>query len=105
MRRALGEYVVGGIRTTVPFFTWLLAQPDFEAGRFHTTYLDGLLKARNGTPFVQPSDEEQETAAIAAALDRALSALGAAPDNRTGGLVPAAANGRWKTQARVEGLR
>ena len=44
MRRALGEYVVAGIRTTVPFFTWLLAQPEFVAGRFHTTYLDEVLR-------------------------------------------------------------
>ena len=45
MRRALGEYVVAGIKTTVPFFAWLLAQPDFLAGRFHTTYLDEVLKS------------------------------------------------------------
>ena len=37
MRRALDEYVVAGIRTTLPFFAWLLEQPDFAAGRFHTT--------------------------------------------------------------------
>src|SRR5262245_31458075 len=33
MRRALAEYVVAGIRTTLPFFRWLLEQPDFAAGR------------------------------------------------------------------------
>ena len=32
MRRALGEYLVTGIKTTVPFFTWLLAQPEFLDG-------------------------------------------------------------------------
>src|SRR3954452_16071630 len=50
MRRALDEYLVSGIKTTLPFFSWLLAQPDFRAGRFHTTYLDEVLKARNGRP-------------------------------------------------------
>src|SRR5215467_7416790 len=35
MRRALGEYAVSGIKTTLPFFAWLLAQPEFIAGRFH----------------------------------------------------------------------
>src|SRR5919206_217444 len=39
MRRALREYHVAGIKTTVPFFTWLFAQPEFVDGRFHTTYL------------------------------------------------------------------
>src|SRR5438094_1937931 len=29
MRRALGEYLVTGIRTTVPFFTWLFAPTEF----------------------------------------------------------------------------
>ena len=51
MRRALGEYLVTGIKTTLPFFGWLLAQPEFLEGRFHTTYLDDVLKARNGRPF------------------------------------------------------
>ena len=32
MRRALGEYVVTGIQTTVPFFRWLLDQPEFVLG-------------------------------------------------------------------------
>ena len=73
MRRALGEYLVTGIKTTVPFFRWLLAQPEFRAGRFHTTYLDEVLKARNGRPFVEPTPALEEMAAIAAALEAALS--------------------------------
>ena len=46
------EYLVTGIKTTVPFFAWLFAQPEFLEGRFHTTYLDEVLAARNGRPFV-----------------------------------------------------
>ena len=45
MRRALAEYVVAGIKTTLPFFRWLLDQPEFVDGRFHTTYLDEVLTA------------------------------------------------------------
>ena len=33
MRRALGEYVVGGIKTTIPFHQWLMDDADFQAGR------------------------------------------------------------------------
>jgi acetyl-CoA carboxylase biotin carboxylase subunit len=51
MRRALDEYLITGIKTTVPFFRWLLAQPELAAGRFHTTYLDELLVARAGRSF------------------------------------------------------
>jgi acetyl-CoA carboxylase biotin carboxylase subunit len=104
MQRALGEYLVTGIRTTVPFFTWLLAQSDFRAGRFHTTYLDEALKARNGRPFVEPTAGAEELAAIAAALEAVMSPSTLAaewPGVRSEN--PAAR--RWRTQARIEGLR
>jgi acetyl-CoA carboxylase, biotin carboxylase subunit len=99
MRRALGEYLVAGIKTTVPFFTWLLAQPDFVAGRFHTTYLDEVLRSRNGRPFVEPTADDEVLATIAAALYTMLSpAMGGAPVANT------AVNG-WRTAARREALR
>ena len=100
MHRALGEYLVAGIRTTVPFFTWLFAQPEFVEGKFHTTYLDELLKARNGRPFVEATPEVEEIAAIGAALQATL-----APATFVAGWPVASAERRWKTQARAEGLR
>jgi acetyl-CoA carboxylase biotin carboxylase subunit len=102
MRRALSEYVVSGIKTTVPFFTWLLAQPEFQAGAFHTTYLDEILKARNGRPFVEPGPEAEGLAVIAAALRAALGPSAAAPGAES---RPAPAGGGWKARARSEGLR
>jgi acetyl-CoA carboxylase, biotin carboxylase subunit len=100
MRRALREYVVAGIRTTVPFFVWLLDQPEFADGRFHTAYLDDALRARNGRPFVEPAPEAEEVAAIAAAVQSVLSPAFAAepPADRS-------AAGAWKMRARSEGLR
>jgi acetyl-CoA carboxylase biotin carboxylase subunit len=104
MRRALSEYVVAGIKTTVPFFTWLLAQPDFLAGRFHTTYLDEMLGARNGRPFVEPEAGTEEVAAIAAALQAVLSpGAVAAADGPVGDR--SATERHWKAHARAEGLR
>jgi len=104
MRRALREYLVTGIKTTVPFFRWLLDQPDFVGGRFHTTYLDEVLASRNGRPFVEPSADAEELAAIAAALETALSAA-----NPTSGPASATTNGGrasgWRAQARAEGVR
>jgi acetyl-CoA carboxylase, biotin carboxylase subunit len=105
MRRALAEYSVAGIKTTVPFFRWLVEQPEFLNGAFHTSYLDELLKSRNGQPFVKPSADAEEAAAIAAAL-QAMLAPGALP--QAGGVrvpAPADAGGRWKSVARAEGLR
>jgi len=104
MRRALGEYLVTGIKTTIPFFTWLFDQSEFLEGRFHTTYLDEILKARNGRPFVEPPEAAEDVAAIAAALQAVLSpAAVAAPLVDDARSDPSAR--RWKAQARVEGLR
>jgi acetyl-CoA carboxylase, biotin carboxylase subunit len=96
MRRGLAEYRIGGIKTTLPLFTWLLAQPEFLAGRFHTTYLDEVVVARAGRPFIEPPQELEDVAAISVALQAVLLA---AP--RDAGL----GTGRWKAQARTEGLR
>jgi len=103
MRRALGEYVITGIKTTVPFFTWLFDQPEFIDGRFHTAYLDEILAGRNGRPFVGASPRVEDLAAIGAALQAVLSPdRVAAPDGnvRSEGIAR-----RWKAQARAEGLR
>src|SRR5205823_759753 len=72
MRRALDEYVVTGIKTTVPFFRWLLVQPEFLAGRFHTTYLDEVIAARAGRSFVEPEPGAEDLAALAVALQLAV---------------------------------
>jgi acetyl-CoA carboxylase biotin carboxylase subunit len=102
MRRALAEYLITGIKTTLPFFSWLLDQPDFVEGRFHTTYLDEVLKARSGRPFVEPTADAEEIAAIGAVLEAVLS---------PGAVAPAAANrdaaiaSRWRAGARLDGLR
>ena len=52
MLRALGEYHVGGIPTTLPFFRWMLEQPAFVSGELDTTMLDAELERRAGEPFV-----------------------------------------------------
>jgi acetyl-CoA carboxylase biotin carboxylase subunit len=104
MRRALSEYAVGGIKTTVPFFEWLVKQPDFLAGRFHTTYLDDLLRERNGQSFVEPAHGVEDIAAMAGALQMMLSS-GSTPNRGHGSAAaPSAGAGGWKARARAEGL-
>jgi acetyl-CoA carboxylase biotin carboxylase subunit len=100
MRRALDEYLVTGIKTTLPFFGWLLAQPEFVEGRFHTAYLDDVLKARNGRPFAEADPEAEEIAAIAAVIHATLA--GPALSSSTS-VQPS--TGRWRAQARADGLR
>jgi hypothetical protein len=68
----------------------------------HTAYLDDILAARKGKPFIEPDDETQEIALIAAAIENVLAPAGAglrADDD------PPAASRQWKNQARAEGLR
>src|SRR5437764_4920475 len=43
MRRALMEYRVEGIQTTIPFFAFILQHPDFVAGKIDTGFIDRLL--------------------------------------------------------------
>jgi acetyl-CoA carboxylase biotin carboxylase subunit len=100
MRRALREYVVGGIKTTVPFFNWLLDQPAFVEGRFHTTYLDEVLQTRNGRSFSEASPAANDLATIAAAVQAALGSSGPAD------VAHGHSNGgRWKALSRAEALR
>jgi acetyl-CoA carboxylase biotin carboxylase subunit len=99
MRRALDEYVISGIRTTLPFFSWLLGQREFRDGAFHTAYLDDVLAARNGAPFLQPAPDVEEIAVIAAALRAVLSPAAQSSTDT------AASMRRWKSQARSESLR
>jgi acetyl-CoA carboxylase biotin carboxylase subunit len=100
MRRALSEYDVRGIRTTVPFFRWLLDQPLFTNATFHTAFLDALLQQRRGTSFSSPESSLREVALVAAAIcaSRVAAPVMAAAS-------PPGANAAWGRQARVESLR
>jgi acetyl-CoA carboxylase biotin carboxylase subunit len=95
MRRALREYTVEGVRTTVPFFQWLLTEDSFLAGTVHTGRLDEILQKQGGDAFVSVDPSFREVAAIAAALDVARRAHAPEPP----------ASSAWATEARREGLR
>ena len=99
MMRALGEYEVLGVRTTIPFFLWLMQEPDYLAGRYDTTYLDRLLASRRGQSFSTFSERDERDIAIAAALDTVLRA------SRTGAAAPVARRSAWTTAARLDALR
>ncbi len=101
MSRALREYEVLGIRTTIPFFLWLMRQPDYVAGRYDTTYLDRLLVDRRGESFSELTSGDEEIASIATALDAYLRANAhALPPGTAGGGTT-----HWKQAARREALR
>ena len=40
MRRSLEEYVLRGVKTTIPFMNNIMTEPDFRSGHFDTSYLE-----------------------------------------------------------------
>jgi acetyl-CoA carboxylase biotin carboxylase subunit len=102
MQRALREYEVVGIKTTVPFFRWMLEQRDFVEGRFHTAYLDEVLRSRAGEPFTSADEERVEIAVIAAAIHQMTAPANPRTSEPANRQAPPSA---WKARARAEGLR
>jgi acetyl/propionyl-CoA carboxylase alpha subunit len=113
MRRALREYEIGGVRSTLPFSRWLLARPEFVEARFHTGFLDELLQQRAGEPFGEADSSLEEVAAVAACLAEASASSSAKSASHTVHVSPAREAdwsglvlGRsWKARARKENLR
>jgi acetyl-CoA carboxylase, biotin carboxylase subunit len=101
MQRALAEYDVRGIRTTLPFFRWMLRERAFAEARFHTSYLDEVLQQRQGTPFLTAESSLEEVAAIALAVLRLRPEQ---KDERRSASMERAASA-WKEAARLEALR
>jgi acetyl-CoA carboxylase biotin carboxylase subunit len=99
MTRALDEYRFVGLTTTVPFFQWLVRQPEFVAGRVDTAYLDLVLASRGGEPFVPLGDGALRDAAVAAAVATWLRA------HRATASPGAATTGAWRRAARQDALR
>jgi acetyl-CoA carboxylase biotin carboxylase subunit len=83
MRRAVAEYRVVGIRTTLPLFARVLASPAFVAGDFDTSFLDTALEAKAaGNP-------RRVEVAVAAAAIRAFEERRASRVEPGGGGAPA----------------
>jgi acetyl-CoA carboxylase, biotin carboxylase subunit len=99
MRRALAEYVIGGIKTTIPFHQWLMEDEDFQAGRLDT----GFIERRYRPQAVQPDQLAQDVALIAAALDHRQSVQQAAATP----MSPAGHDGvsPWKLAGRLDLMR
>jgi acetyl-CoA carboxylase, biotin carboxylase subunit len=44
MRRALEEFIIEGIKTTIPYHLQLMDDPNFQSGKFNTQYLEKSFK-------------------------------------------------------------
>ena len=106
LQRALGEYFVGGIKTNISLFRRILADADFQAGRLDTGFLERLPETKDGrNPGAATESwkgQNQQVAAIAAALFAALDPAGTPSQTGASGSSPAS---NWKQAALREGLR
>jgi acetyl-CoA carboxylase biotin carboxylase subunit len=104
LRRALDEYVVGGIKTTLPFFREVVRDEEFIAGRLDTGFIARFQERcatavpAIGAPAQDARATEQDMAIIAAALAYARAQRQASPDQQSG------EQSKWKLAGRVAAL-
>ena len=92
MRRALGEYQVVGVQTTIPVLRRIVAHPDFVAGRLSTGFMERLLAADRP----EAAGRHRRVALLAAALtayDRA---------GRQAPIAPPATPSAWRQALRPD---
>jgi acetyl-CoA carboxylase biotin carboxylase subunit len=93
MRRALAEYRVEGIDTTIPFFTFVMNHPDFQAANFDTGFIDKIVPDMSFERGTEDLDAAITAAAIMAFEETQQVRL--ADD----------AESPWKKAARIDALR
>ncbi|MFV1979621.1 MAG: acetyl-CoA carboxylase biotin carboxylase subunit [Rhodothermia bacterium] len=94
MLRALDEYRISGVQTTIPFCRYVLEHADFRSGNFSTHFVEDRFSAE---ALGQASEHESMTAALASVLTRKQPANGFTPATdgvRDDGWSPWAANRR-----------
>jgi len=99
LERALAEMRIEGIRTTIPLYKALLADPDFRAGNLDIGMLDRKLAAGELRP-VADADAPADLPLIAAALAQFEEANGV-----SGGPAAGGERSRWGLAARRDALR
>jgi acetyl-CoA carboxylase biotin carboxylase subunit len=110
MRRALDEYRIVGVRTTLPFARWLMDHPRYLAGDFSTDFLaqewgDG---SRFALPAGSPDEGEVPAPARIAAVVGALLLHEHEQEELTRRRPPGVDGGeddRWRMAGRMENLR
>ncbi len=100
MRRALNEYRIGGIKTSIPFHQEIMDSTEFIWGTFDT----GFLARRPVGRINRPSNDHERIVAAAAAMiaheeGRKAVHIGAGRDNGAQGLNP------WKQAGRQRAVR
>lgn len=95
MRRALSEYKIRGIKTSIPFHQKVVQNPYFIKGEYNTTFID---KSFNLTKIEKTN---YEIAAITAVITNTLKEKGISVAKK----APKSGYSLWKLAARQAGLR
>jgi acetyl-CoA carboxylase, biotin carboxylase subunit len=96
MLRALREYRVEGIMTTIPFFTFIMNHPDFAAANFDTGFIDRILPEIDFSG--ETAAEHHGDAVIAAAAIMAF-------EESENVKLPEETQSGWRAAARTESVR
>jgi len=96
MARALREFLVLGVHTSIPLHRWLVAHPAVRAGQVHTGWLEQEWSAEHAAAL---ADEDMPVVAIVAALMADTSIAPAPPPTVNGPMSSA-----WRRAARRAGL-
>ncbi|HEX8268092.1 MAG TPA: acetyl-CoA carboxylase biotin carboxylase subunit [Pyrinomonadaceae bacterium] len=104
MRRALDEYTVGGIRTTLPFFREIIRDSEFIEGKLDTGFISRWFERRERVLAEKTAEDDEirlDMALIAAALDyqNQTKTNSAAASAQTG--TNGAQESRWKIAGRA----
>jgi acetyl-CoA carboxylase biotin carboxylase subunit len=94
MKRALAEYRVDGIHTTIPFFTALMDDAKFRAADFDTGFIDRTLPEMN----LEHAEPEHIEAAITAAAILAF-------EESQRVQLPVGGDSAWKRAGRADAMR
>jgi acetyl/propionyl-CoA carboxylase alpha subunit len=65
MKRAIEEYQITGVATTLPFGTYVMNHPAFRSGQFDTNFIKHHYRPED----VLPKGNDQELAAILSATE------------------------------------
>ena len=102
LRRALDEYEVAGIKTTLPFFREIIRDEEFKLGKLDTGFISRFneRRAARSSETKEHDQERDDMAVIAAALGYAALRKQAVGPQAT---VNGEHESRWKLSGRVAG--
>jgi len=98
MRRALREYMILGVQTTIPFHQRVMEDPRFVRGEIDTTYIDQMLEKEER----KPDERYRDVALLAGALHLLFKEQKVAPPRAA---LREERQSLWKLAARQEMLR